>query len=254
MMPPMRWSLRLYPRAWRARYGAEFEALIEQTGPRWRDFADIFKGALDMQLRTIGFWKLAAAGAILGGLLFGVRAWMRPVRYVSSSTLAINTENPSDAVRLLNDVENRVLARDPLTAIIAQRGLYSGAPPTPALIDAMRRDIAVRLSGSPYGAPGHAGPASVFIVSFRYPESKAAAAVNSDLVSGFTRALGSRMADDGKPLVPVILDPPSTPEHPINKPVPAMLAMGSILGAALAALGYGLFRFISTFSRRAASQ
>ncbi len=253
MTPPMRWSLRLYPRPWRARYGAEFEALLEQTGPCWRDFANVVKGALDMQLRTIGFWKLAAAGAILGGLLFTVRAWTTPVRYVSSSVIAINVANPADA-QMLNDVLNRVLARDQLTAIIAQRSLYSGVRPTPELIGHMRRDINVRLVGRPYRAPSQAGPSSVFTVSFQYSEPKAAAAVNADLVTGLARGLSSRMSVDGEPLVPIILDPPSIPEHPVTKPLPAMLAMGSALGAALAALAYGLFRFVSTFSRRAASQ
>ena len=214
MTPPMRWSLRLYPRPWRARYGAEFEALLEQTGPCWRDFANVVKGALDMQLRTIGFWKLAAAGAILGGLLFTVRAWTTPVRYVSSSVIAINVANPADA-QMLNDVLNRVLARDQLTAIIAQRSLYSGVRPTPELRwpHAARYQRAISRPPLPRAQPSRSIP-SVFTVSFQDSEPNAAAAVNADLVTGLARGLSSRMSVDGEPLVPIITRSAFDPRAP----------------------------------------
>lgn len=37
--------LRLYPRAWRERYGDEFLALLQQTGVGWRQLIDVFAGA-----------------------------------------------------------------------------------------------------------------------------------------------------------------------------------------------------------------
>jgi len=43
--------LRLYPRAWRARYEEEFLALLEQTGSAPLDLADVALGALDAHLR-----------------------------------------------------------------------------------------------------------------------------------------------------------------------------------------------------------
>jgi hypothetical protein len=46
-----RWALplaRLYPPRWRARYGAEFDALLGQAPLSWRDTFDIFAGALRM--------------------------------------------------------------------------------------------------------------------------------------------------------------------------------------------------------------
>src|SRR6185437_2256850 len=41
------WLLRLYPRAWRQRYGPEFTALLEQQPLTPRSVLDVVRGALD---------------------------------------------------------------------------------------------------------------------------------------------------------------------------------------------------------------
>lgn len=46
----MRALLRLYPKAWRDRYGEEFEALLEDHAPGVLGSIDIVRGALDVQL------------------------------------------------------------------------------------------------------------------------------------------------------------------------------------------------------------
>jgi predicted permease len=53
----MRRIVRLYPRAWRQRYGDELEALIEDTGPGWRVAVDVARGAAMMHL-TMGLGPL----------------------------------------------------------------------------------------------------------------------------------------------------------------------------------------------------
>lgn len=40
------WFARLYPRQWRARYGREFDALLEDTNLRWRDVFGVALAAL----------------------------------------------------------------------------------------------------------------------------------------------------------------------------------------------------------------
>lgn len=40
-----RWILRLYPRAWRERYGDEVEALLASYSPTWRTHVDLLIGA-----------------------------------------------------------------------------------------------------------------------------------------------------------------------------------------------------------------
>ena len=42
-----RWLVRLYPRAWRRRYGAEFTALLEQQPFTLTGILDVVRGALD---------------------------------------------------------------------------------------------------------------------------------------------------------------------------------------------------------------
>lgn len=42
-----RWLVRLYPRAWRRRYGAEFQALLEQQALSPEGVVDVLRGALD---------------------------------------------------------------------------------------------------------------------------------------------------------------------------------------------------------------
>ncbi len=41
-------AARLYPRQWRARYGPEFDALLEDVNPRFGDLLNIVKGAMFM--------------------------------------------------------------------------------------------------------------------------------------------------------------------------------------------------------------
>ena len=56
----------LYPKTWRARYGAELEALLEDTPVNWVRFADLLKGALGMRLKFE-----SATGVVLGFVLAG---------------------------------------------------------------------------------------------------------------------------------------------------------------------------------------
>jgi len=75
--------IRLYPADWRARYGDEFAAILEERPLGPFDVADVLLGALDAQLRLRGrdatikqgrmftmSLRLGGAAAILGGVLF----------------------------------------------------------------------------------------------------------------------------------------------------------------------------------------
>jgi drug/metabolite transporter (DMT)-like permease len=75
--------IRLYPARWRARYGDEFEAILEERPLGPFDVADILLGAFDAQLRLRGrgtdtqkgtglsmSLRLGGAAAILGAILF----------------------------------------------------------------------------------------------------------------------------------------------------------------------------------------
>lgn len=73
--------VRLYPAAWRARYGPEFEALLAERPPSRRDVLDIVLGAIDARLspqvdsapvtrRAALTDRLAGGAAIAGGLIW----------------------------------------------------------------------------------------------------------------------------------------------------------------------------------------
>ncbi len=75
--------IRLYPASWRARYGVEFEAILEERPLGPFDVADILLAAIDAHLHLRGLGvashrqrsftmslRLGGMAAILGGLLF----------------------------------------------------------------------------------------------------------------------------------------------------------------------------------------
>ena len=75
--------VRLYPAAWRARYGAEFEVLLAERSPSMRDLLDILLGALDARLspqiasatvqrRARITDRLAGTAAIAGGVIWSM--------------------------------------------------------------------------------------------------------------------------------------------------------------------------------------
>src|SRR5207302_273645 len=49
----VKWILRLYPPAWRRRYGDELEALLEDIGPSPAVIADALIGAVDARLGRV---------------------------------------------------------------------------------------------------------------------------------------------------------------------------------------------------------
>jgi hypothetical protein len=72
--------VRLYPSRWRARYGLELNALIEDSGAKPLDLLDLLAGALKMQF---SYWKFPV-GLALAGLAIATLA----VEFVPKSYLA----------------------------------------------------------------------------------------------------------------------------------------------------------------------
>jgi hypothetical protein len=66
--------VRLYPSAWRARYGAEMLGLLDERPPTWRDSIDIIRGALDAHLHPPTRSRLPAFAAIMAGAAWTVVA------------------------------------------------------------------------------------------------------------------------------------------------------------------------------------
>jgi hypothetical protein len=60
-------AARLYPSWWRQRYESEFDALLEDVRPGWRELRDVITGALTMQIKTVGTIPVVCAAAIHQG-------------------------------------------------------------------------------------------------------------------------------------------------------------------------------------------
>jgi len=70
------WLIRLYPRAWRERYGDEFEQLVNDVSshsPHWRAIVDVGRGALDAHLReTFRMRRIWADPVLRRGIFDGL--------------------------------------------------------------------------------------------------------------------------------------------------------------------------------------
>jgi capsular polysaccharide biosynthesis protein len=221
MRPLVRLATRLYPSAWRKRYGAEFQALLEDVNPGWRELFNVFGGAIKMQLTTgATYLKLGAGFAIAGLLVATVASFVVRKEYVSTAVLRI-----TDADYLAR-AETKVLSRTSLSQIIQEPSLQlypseRRLEPLEDVIESMRRR-SIHIAVLP---DGH-----TVQVSFSYTDKKKAQAVVRMLIVKLSHAFEG--AKTGLNLE--ILDPPSLPEFAASPKRWTMsitgLACGLVLG------------------------
>lgn len=115
----------VYPRAWRERYGHEFEALLEDTNATWRQIPDIFLEAIKLRIDSVN-WRfvgaLATAGLVIAtAISFGIHD-----RYISTATLHVDPGPTGDAAlarkEILLSIRN-VLSRTSLSNLIQSPSL-----------------------------------------------------------------------------------------------------------------------------------
>ncbi len=169
------WLIGLYPARWRARYGEEFAALIEDSSPGPAGIFDLFKGALKMRLSVPSFPKLAVILSVTGLVAgLGVSMLVTP-RYISSAEmqlmyapLAPSARRQNLHERLMN-MEQEILSRTSLAGVIQdpRLDLYGRArehTPLEDVIEQMRtRDIKIQALGS-------GGGYVPFAIRFIYPD------------------------------------------------------------------------------------
>jgi hypothetical protein len=85
MRPLFHLAMRLYPAWWRRRYGREFAALLDDVDPGWADLFDVMKGAVTMQIRTLG--AIPVACTLIGVLGGGLMAFRAPEVFAASATI-----------------------------------------------------------------------------------------------------------------------------------------------------------------------
>jgi hypothetical protein len=193
----MRLLIRLYPANWRARYGEEFEALLEDTSPGWTAIFDLLKGAIKMQLSIPAFPKLALMLSITGLLTGLAISFAVTPRYLSTAAVAFVApivNSTPQAHRNLNEVllqlQSEILSRTSLSGIIQdpRLDLYKedrASTPLEDVIEQMReRDIQIRRD-APAGASGDYLP---FHVAFAYSDRLKAQQTVQALITKFADA------------------------------------------------------------------
>ena len=74
---------QLYPAEWRRRYGAEYEALLEEGQPRLRDIFDVLREAAKMQLTSWSFVRIVLPCALTGILAASLITVVSPSQLMS---------------------------------------------------------------------------------------------------------------------------------------------------------------------------
>jgi hypothetical protein len=115
----LRFLTYLYPAWWRRRYGRELEALLEDSGSRWRDVWDLFRGAMEMQMSKWTFGAIVVACGIAGLALAGAVAFAMPYQYRSTATLKIESDPGA-----FESVAEAAFTRNALTTIVVNQKLY----------------------------------------------------------------------------------------------------------------------------------
>jgi hypothetical protein len=146
----MRWLIhfiaRLYPRFWRARYGAEYAALLEEIKPSAGAALNILTGAIAMQMRTWSRWRILAASAAFSVMVSVAVYLASPKLY--HGVVALNFPGRVDAPEGSDTVYQ--LGRTDLANIIATEHLYERERtrrPFDDVIDEMRKRVAIETNG-----------------------------------------------------------------------------------------------------------
>ena len=225
-----RWAARLYPAAWRARYGVEMEALLEDARPRGGDLWDVLRGALFMQMTSLSFWKILSGCALAGVLAAGIWSAALPKRYVSTAVVRIGAgpaATDGEAKRAALGRVQAVLSRSSLATFIIQQNLYARERqryPMEDVTQEMRnRHLRIQTVDAASG--------TVFAVSFDNEKPAAAQATLRAIVS----SLADRHVLQGDGAADMeVLNPASLPSQPLGpnrmRVIGGGLGLGLVLG------------------------
>jgi len=183
----MRFFARLYPSSWRKRYGAEFDALLEDATPSGRDAFDVLRGALKMRVTTWTFGRIVLAGVVAGMLMAAAVSVALPAHYLSQSFVTLMPSDGSSPTnestrQLVSSMEQNVFSREFLTALIHEHNLYWRERlrmPLDDVVEKMRSAISVH--SLPLTASGKRDTITL-VVQFDYRDPRVAQQVNEDLL------------------------------------------------------------------------
>ena len=175
----IRFAASLYPAKWRQRYEAEFQALLDDIHPGWREFLNVLGGALKMRLLSGGslYLKLAAAFAALGMLgALGVSLAVTR-QYASSAVLRVAPVSQSSGSpdQQLLSATQQVVSRLGLAEIIQRQEL--NLYPDERLRLPLE-DVVAKMASDLHIQPVRTKESALAVrVEFRYRDPKKAQAV-----------------------------------------------------------------------------
>jgi LPS O-antigen subunit length determinant protein (WzzB/FepE family) len=233
----VRWAGRLYPSAWRRRYGAEFDALLEEAAPGSGDLWDVLRGAFVMRIVRLSFPTVIAACMVLGALIAGAGLLVMPISYQSTAMVRAELAKPTTRVEMmiaLQRAQQVALSRTSLAQIIMREDLYPKERATMPLNDVINtmkiRDIRIRvLEGD--------DRSTKITVQFLYPEAARAQRTVQELVAALQRP----MSAEGKLEV---LDAASLPQAPIAPAYRTFIGGGAAIGMLFGLLGSAIFALV----------
>ena len=199
-------AARLYPRAWRERYGDEFDALVEDAAADWRQLLNVTRSAISMQaLLHLKELRLAGGLMLAGALLAMAASYGVPKRYVSSAVLqmapvlvASQTTIPSvypagqDMLQRITadrifQLRMQATGRDSMLRLLQQPGLdlYPVEREHEGLEDLAEYVLAGDIHVIPVSLPD--GKNGLFRISVAYPDRVKAQAVVREMVAQIQR-------------------------------------------------------------------
>jgi hypothetical protein len=228
-----KYAIRLYPAAWRARYGCEVEALMEDTGVRAGDIWDLARGAIFMQMTSLSFPKIVAGFTLAGLLASGVWAAMQQPEYVSTAVMRLRPVTAADpaaskmAMQIrLQRLQQDALSRHSLIDVIQSRNLFRKErqqQPLEDIIEQMRsRNIRLQVVDSP--------GAATFSVQYTSADPAEAQAAAQAIVAALIEQNVAKPPAPGEPANLEVIDPASLPAQPSGPSRPAVIARGGGMG------------------------
>jgi capsular polysaccharide biosynthesis protein len=225
---------RIYPPAWRSRYEAEFNALLDDLSPAWRTALNVVVGALAVQVGTRDLRRTVTVFGLIG-LMTGCTCWLvMPNQYRSTAIIAIQSSGGLASSRLVSSALQALTSRL-LHEIIQKDKLYpakQGKMPLEDIAADMAKSLQVR-----------AVDGSLLAIEFDYTDPFTAQSVTNDLVSSFvdeTLEINFKSGSTGVRTLSV-LNSGSLAKQPIYWN-PVSLAIVGLLGGIVVGLAVPLIR------------
>jgi uncharacterized protein involved in exopolysaccharide biosynthesis len=197
----MKWLLHLYPKTWRARYGDEIAALLDESPKTWRTAPDIIAGAFKEQFNMQSFTRLALALSLAGLVAGFLGSFAVTPQFRSQAVFQIerrgggwqNMPSPAEAIAV---AQQNVTSRSSLMTIVANPSLNLYAEErqhttVEDIEDLMRRNI--RITVNPQLVKS-----SVAVIAFTYKDPRKARDTVNVLISRLVQEVNNEFRESSQ--------------------------------------------------------